>query len=149
MKVSGLARSIVGIFLTLGTYAQPAGPQVNVFKSRTCGCCSKWVEHLRANGFTANVKDVDSTAVYRRQYGVPQKLQSCHTAMVEGYVIEGHVPAADIQRLLKARPAAKGLAVPGMPMGSPGMEGARTEPYSVMLFDSAGRATVFQNHAVN
>ena len=147
--MSLIARSIVGIFLTLGTYAGAAGPQVNVFKSRTCNCCSKWAEHLGANGFTVNVKDVDSTAVYRRQYGVPQKLQSCHTAVVEGYVIEGHVPAADIQRLLKTRPAGKGLAVPGMPMGSPGMEGARSEPYSVMLFDSAGRATVFQNHAGN
>lgn len=149
MKVSGITRSIIGIFLTLGTYIEAAGPQVNVFKSRTCSCCSKWVEHFRANGFTVNVQEVDSTAVYQRQYGVPQKLQSCHTAVVEGYVIEGHVPAADIQRLLKTRPAGKGLAVPGMPMGSPGMEGGRSEPYSVMLFDSAGRATVFQDHAGN
>jgi len=149
MRVSVIARSALGIFLILSTYVEAAGPQVDVFKSRTCSCCSKWVEHLRANGFTVNVKEVDSTAGYQRQYGVPQKLQSCHTAVVEGYVIEGHVPAADIQRLLKTRPAAKGLAVPGMPMGSPGMEGPRRQAYSVLLFNADGGVTVFQQYAGN
>ena len=117
MKVSGIARSI-GILLTLGTYVEGAGPHVNVFKSRTCSCCSKWVENPRANGFTVNVKEVDSTAVYQRQ----------------------HFPATDIQRLLKTRPTAKCLAVPGMPMGSPGMEGPRSESYSVLLFRFSRRA---------
>ena len=146
MRISVIARSMVGLALTLTTYVQGAEPQINVFKSRTCSCCSKWVEHLRVHGFTVNVKEVDNTAPYQRQYGVPPKLQSCHTAVVEGYVIEGHVPAADIQRLLKTRPNGKGLAVPGMPMGSPGMEGARSEAYSVLLFDANGGATVFQRH---
>src|SRR5262245_9592982 len=90
-------------------HLQAAAPyQVNVYKTPTCGCCGKWVEHLKANGFAATVKDVQSTAEYRRQYGVPEQLQSCHTAVVDGYTIEGHVPAADIQRLLKEKPKAKG-----------------------------------------
>ena len=146
MRISVITRSIVGLALTFSTYVEGAEAQINVFKSRTCSCCSKWVEHLRAHGFTVNVKEVDSTAPYQRQYAVPQKLQSCHTAVVDGYVIEGHVPATDIQRLLKTRPNAKGLSVPGMPMGSPGMEGARSEPYSVLLFDANGGTTVFQRH---
>jgi hypothetical protein len=146
MRISVIARSMVGLALALTTYVEGAEPHITVFKTRTCGCCSKWVEHLRAHGFTVNVKEVDSTAPYQRQYAVPQKLQSCHTAVVEGYVIEGHVPATDIQRLLKTRPNGKGLAVPGMPIGSPGMEGARSEPYSVLLFDANGGATAFQRH---
>src|SRR5437868_12821321 len=117
-----------------------AAPQVSVFKTATCGCCSKWVEHLKANGFAVAVTDVPSTAEYRKKYGVPDALQSCHTAIVNGYSIEGHVPAADIQRLLKSGAKAKGLAVPGMPAGSPGMEGPRRDPFNVMLFDGQGKA---------
>jgi len=130
------------VFLPL----QAAGPQVNVFKTRTCGCCGKWVEHLQANGFVTQVKDVTDMAEYRRQLGVPDQLQSCHTAAVGGYTIEGHVPAADIHRLLKNRPKAKGLAVPGMPLGSPGMEGPRRDAYSVYLFHSDGRTSVYQKY---
>jgi hypothetical protein len=121
---------------------------IDVFKTRTCGCCAKWVEHLRANGFTANVTDVPSTAEYRRKFGVPEKLQSCHTALVSGYAIEGHVPAADIHRLLKQRSKLKGLAVPAMPIGSPGMEqGDRRDPYSVLSFDSTGKVSEFQKYS--
>jgi hypothetical protein len=123
-----------------------ADPQMTVFKTATCGCCKKWVEHLKANGFAVTVTDVPSTAEYRKKYGVPDALQSCHTAIVNGYSIEGHVPAADIQRLLKSGAKAKGLAVPGMPMGSPGMEGPRHDPYVVMLFDSTGKASVYQKY---
>ena len=123
-----------------------AGPLVSVVKTPTCGCCSKWVDHLKANGFTTTVKDVRSTAEFRREAGVPDNLQSCHTAIVEGYAIEGHVPAADIRRLLKTRPKAKGLAVPGMPLGSPGMEANRRDAYSVLLFQTDGRVSVFTKY---
>jgi hypothetical protein len=123
-----------------------ASPQVTVFKNRTCGCCAKWVDHLRANGFDVRIQEVENTAEYQKKYGVPRRLASCHTAVVDGYAVEGHVPAREIQRLLKERPNAKGLAVPGMPMGSPGMEGSREEAYSVMLFDAEGRASVYQKY---
>jgi hypothetical protein len=126
-----------------------AAPQVSVYKTRTCGCCSKWVDHLKANGFAVTVQDVPSTAEYRQKYGVPDRLQSCHTATVGGYTVEGHVPAPDIQRLLKTQPKAKGLAVPGMPLGSPGMEGPRRDSYAVLLFDSNGNVSVFQKYPGN
>ncbi len=122
-----------------------AATQISVFKNQSCGCCGEWVKHLRASGFDVKVQDVDDTGVYRHKYGVPERLQSCHTAIVEGYAIEGHVPAADIQRLLRERPNAKGLAVPGMVSGSPGM-GSGNEAYSVMLFDADGRSSVYQNY---
>ena len=124
-----------------------AAVAIEVFKTPTCGCCSKWVEHLRANGFSPTVKDVPSTEEYRRKFGVPERLASCHTAVVRGYAIEGHVPAQDIHRLLKERSKGKGLAVPGMPIGSPGMEqGDRRDPYSVLLFDASGKISEFQRH---
>jgi len=141
-----ILRTIFAISLAGLHLLQAAAPAVSVYKTRTCGCCAKWVDHLKANGFAPTVTDVPSTAEYRKQYGVPEQLQSCHTAVVGGYTIEGHVPAADIHRLLKQKPKAKGLAVPGMPMGSPGMEGARVDPYSVLLFSTDGRTTVFQKH---
>src|SRR5436309_3327376 len=123
-----------------------AGPAINVFKTATCGCCGKWVEHLRTNGFEVNVQNVPSTAEYRQRYGVPDKLQSCHTAVIGRYVIEGHVPAREIQRLLKSGAKSKGLAVPGMPAGSPGMEGSRSDAYSVLLFEADGRTSVYQSY---
>ena len=105
-----------------------------------------WV--LRANGFDVKVQEVESTAPYQQRYGVPRSLASCHTAYVNGYAIEGHVPAREIHRLLKEQPKAKGLAVPGMPIGSPGMEsGGRSQAYAVLLFDAAGRSTVYQAYA--
>lgn len=138
-----------GLFLALlaSVGVQAATPAMTVFKTKTCGCCGKWVEHLTANGFKVTVREVDSTAKYRSQYGVPDRLQSCHTGIVDGYALEGHVPARDILRLLREHPKAKGLAVPGMPMGSPGMEGTRRDPYSVTLFDETGATTVFQKYA--
>lgn len=123
-----------------------AATQVTVYKTPTCGCCGKWVEHMKASGFAVTVEEVDNTGPYREKYGVPEALQSCHTAVVEGYAIEGHVPAPDIQRLLKERTKAKGLAVPGMVSGSPGMEGGRTDAYSVLLFQADGRSTVYQSY---
>lgn len=140
------ARIVLSIPLLFSLPLQAADPRIEVFKTSTCGCCGKWVEHLKANGFAPVVKDVPSTAEYRRQYGVPEGLQSCHTAVVEGYSVEGHVPAADIHRLLKQKPKAKGLAVPGMPLGSPGMEAPRRQAYSVYLFDSDGKTSVFTKY---
>ena len=137
---------IVGFGLLVSAQLQAAGPTVTVYKTRTCGCCAKWVDHLRANGFEAVVNDVPSTAEYRKKFGVPDSLTSCHTAVVNGYAIEGHIPAVDIHRLLKEKPKAKGIAVPGMPIGSPGMEGPRRDPYAVYLFDGTGKTTVFQKH---
>ena len=146
MKIRDVVKTFPALFLLASFQLQAAGPQVHVFKTKTCGCCGKWVEHMKANGFTPIVQDVPSTAEYRIKYGVPDKLMSCHTATVGGYTVEGHVPAADIHSLLKKRPKAKGLAVPGMPMGSPGMEGPRREAYSVLLFQEDGRISVFQKH---
>jgi hypothetical protein len=119
---------------------------IEVFKSSTCGCCTKWIEHLRANGFEVQAHDVDDISVSRARLGVPQALGSCHTGRVGGYLIEGHVPARDIQQLLRERPAAAGLAVPGMPRGSPGMEGDVMDPYDVLLFQLNGRYAVYQRY---
>ena len=123
-----------------------AGPKMQVYKTPTCGCCSKWVDHMRSAGFDVSFQDVSSTAPYRQKYGVPENLQSCHTAIVNGYSIEGHVPAADIQRLIKSAAKGKGLAVPGMPAGSPGMEGPRSDAYSVLLFQPDGKTSVFRSY---
>ena len=118
-----------------------------VTKTAFCGCCKAWVERMKAAGFTVEVKDVDNVAPTARKLGVPDKLRSCHTAEIGGYAIEGHVPAADIKRLLAERPKAAGIAVPGMVMGSPGMEhGDRKEPYQVILFDRSGKTRVFASH---
>jgi hypothetical protein len=136
---------VTGLTISMLLSAQ-SGPQVSVYKTSTCGCCRIWVEHLKKNGFTVTATDVPNIADYRKKYGVPEGLQSCHTAIVDGYTIEGHVPAADIHRLLKSRVKAKGLAVPGMPLGSPGMESSRRDPYAVMLFDSQGKASVYQKY---
>lgn len=122
-------------------------PTVEVWKDPNCGCCYLWIEHLQAHGFKVNVRDVGNTAA-RQRLGMPEKLGSCHTATVGGYVIEGHVPAADIRRLLKERPVALGLSVPGMPIGSPGMDGpeykGRKDAFDVLLVQKDGSAKSFQ-----
>jgi hypothetical protein len=124
----------------------PSLPAVTVYKSSTCGCCASWAEHLRENGFAVETVDVDDLQAVKTENGVPSALQSCHTAVVDGYVVEGHVPAADVKRLLAEAPEADGLAVPGMPIGSPGMEqGDTVQPYDVILFGDSG-TTVFASH---
>lgn len=143
-------RSILGILLgglafSLGAGAQGA-PLIDVYKSASCGCCGDWIKHLRANGFEVRAHDVPDSSPYRARYSVPERLGSCHTAVVAGYAIEGHVPAHDIKRLLAARPKATGLAVPGMPAGSPGMEGPKSDAYDVLLFDANGRTQVFASY---
>jgi hypothetical protein len=139
-------RAFFALLILIALHAQAAAPEIVVYKTATCGCCGKWVEHLKANGFTPVVKEVTSMTESRREHDVPAELASCHTAVVAGYTVEGHVPASAIKRLLKEKPKAKGLAVPGMPMGSPGMEGPRRDAYSVMLFQSDGRASVFESY---
>jgi hypothetical protein len=122
-------------------------PQVDVYRSPSCGCCGAWVDHLKAAGFPVKVIEVHDTSAVRRQHGLPEQFGACHTGIAAGYVIEGHVPAADVKRLLAAKPKAIGLAVPGMPAGSPGMEaGDRRDAYDVLLIDKTGRETVFAHH---
>ncbi|WP_213289196.1 DUF411 domain-containing protein [Bradyrhizobium sp. sGM-13] len=120
--------------------AAAANPVVAVYKDPNCGCCSGWADHLRASGFPVEVHEAADLAPVKQQHGIPLELAACHTAIVSGYAIEGHVPALAIQRLLADRPNAKGLAVPGMPVGSPGMEGGAPQPYTVVLFGPAGQA---------
>ena len=135
---------------TVALAAPDADATVQVWKDPNCGCCKDWIAHLERQGFKVRVFDQGNTTA-RARLGMPQKLGSCHTAVVQGYVIEGHVPASDIQRLLKDRPNALGLAVPGMPIGSPGMDapayGGRRDPYQVLLVQKDGTATVFSNHS--
>jgi hypothetical protein len=134
--------------------AQGGGPdrQLQVWKDPQCGCCQAWVEHLQSHGFTVVVHDVGNTAV-RKRLGMPEPMGSCHTALVGGYVIEGHVPAADIERLLRQKPKALGLAVPGMPIGSPGMDGpvykGRKDAYQVLLVQRDGSTRVFASYAAS
>lgn len=131
----------------LPSLAATALPLVEVFRSPTCGCCGAWVDHLKAAGFPVKVTEVGDTTVTRKRYGLPEKLGSCHTGVVNGYVVEGHVPADDVKRMLAMKPAAIGLAVPGMPPGSPGMEvGNRKDPCDVFLIDKSGRETVFAHY---
>jgi hypothetical protein len=133
--------------LSLPVVAKQALPQVQVFKDPNCGCCGAWVEHMKAAGFSVNVTDIEDTSVARRKYGLPEKFAGCHTAVVGGYVVEGHVPANDVKKLLAMKPVAIGLSVLGMPVGSPGMEmGSRKDPYQVLLVAKDGRARVFATY---
>jgi hypothetical protein len=134
---SGLARGA----------AQQALPAVTVYKDPNCGCCSLWVRHMEQSGFTVTAHDTADMPAIRAKHGVPAHVQSCHMGVVAGYVIEGHIPADDVKRLLTERPKVKGIAVPGMPVGSPGMEqGNVRHAYSVLTFDDTGRTTVFARH---
>ncbi len=116
---------------------------ITVYKDPNCGCCAEWIKHIRAAGFVATVRDTSDMATVKASMGVPEALQSCHTARVGSYTIEGHVPADLMVKLLQQKPLALGLAVPGMPVGSPGMEGGRPDKYDVMLFDKAGKTRVY------
>lgn len=123
--------------------AQTASPAMVVYKDPSCGCCKLWVDHVKAAGFAVSVRDSSDVVAVKKRQGVPARLYSCHTAIVGGYVVEGHVPADLVQKLLKERPNVVGLAVPGMPAGSPGMEQGSKEPYEVLTFDAAGKTTVY------
>jgi hypothetical protein len=131
--------------LSLGSAAHAA--TMTMFKSPSCGCCGKWAEHAQQHGFQVKTVATEDMTAVKKRLGVPDGLASCHTSIVNGYVIEGHVPAADIKRLLAQKPNARGIAVAGMPMGSPGMEhGNHREPYATMLIGKDGKATVFARH---
>ncbi len=147
--------TLLGLFLGLavafsgGVWMQAqtaAKPQMTVYKDPSCGCCLNWVEHLRKNGFEVKAIDVPDIDQVKRTYGVPASAASCHTGLVNGYVIEGHVPADAILKVLREKPAIAGLAVPGMPAGSPGMEvpGGQVQPYTVLAFDKNGKTTEYQ-----
>lgn len=146
-----MTRRIVSNTLVAGALAIPllvhaAVPVIAVYKSASCGCCTEWVRHLSAHGFTVKASDVANPSDWREQAGIPNALGSCHTALVQGYAIEGHVPASDIKRLLAEKPKAIGLAVPAMPLGSPGMEGARKDPFDVLLVQANGRTAVYKHY---
>jgi len=137
-----LAATVAGVG-GLAIAAPSPGPEISVYKNASCGCCKKWVEHLQAAGFRVTVHDTSNLAGVMEHYGVPRKLTACHTAVVDGYVIEGHVPADVIQRLLKERPGIAGVAVPGMPAGSPGMESETPARFYILTFDKNGTTSVY------
>lgn len=129
------------------TAEAPPPRSVKVYRSPSCGCCGGWVDHLRAAGFEVIVEMMDDLTPVAQRLGVPEALRSCHTGEIAGYFIEGHVPAGDIEKLLRERPQAAGIAVPGMPIGSPGMEmGDRREPYETLLVSPGGGTSVFARH---
>lgn len=144
-----LAAFAVGacIAVAIIAFRQSSGqelPAITVYKSPTCGCCANWVTHLEDSGFKVRAIDTRETAKMKLRYGVPGDLRSCHTAVVDGYVVEGHVPAVEIKTMLAEKPEIAGLAVPGMPVGSPGMEqGDRVDPYDIIAFRKNGKRTVF------
>lgn len=141
---------LAGLLAPFAHAAPPAAkPVVEVWKDPNCGCCKDWIAHIEASGFSVKAHDTGNNPV-RLKLGMPKNLGSCHTALVDGYVIEGHVPAREIHRMLKERPAALGLAVPGMPVGSPGMDGpvykGRKDPYDVLLVGRDATSRVFQSY---
>ena len=132
--------------LSVGAVFAQSTLGIEVYKNQYCGCCHEWIAHLQKNGFKVTANDVPDTAPVRESLGIPVKLGSCHTAKIGGYAIEGHVPAADIKRLLKEKPKAIGLAVPGMPAGSPGMESPNPQPYNTLLVMKDGTTKVWAKH---
>lgn len=126
----------------------PEALQITSYRSPTCGCCHAWVEHLQAEGFTVKDNVTENLETIKTENNVPQNFIACHTAVINGYVVEGHIPASDIKRLIKEKPDVAGIAVPGMPIGSPGMEsGDMKEPYTVFTFTEEGETQVYQKHS--
>jgi hypothetical protein len=151
MRTSRSALVALALLIPVGLLAQratgkpaaPAAQAITVYKTATCGCCTKWVDHLKAAGFNPTVHVVDNMSQSPITKRVPDSLRSCHTATLEGYLVEGHVPADVIKQLLREKPRVEAIAVPGMPAGSPGMESPNPEPYDVVAFDSTGKTKVF------
>ena len=139
--------SMLALVPTIEVSAQNA-KRIEVWKDPFCGCCAKWIDQMKAAGFEISVHDTQSLRAIKKKHGIPPRLQSCHTAKVGGYVVEGHVPIADVQRLLKQKPNVIGISVPGMPLGSPGMEvsSGEKEPYEVLTFDKEGATSTFAKH---
>jgi hypothetical protein len=152
MKKGTLAGIVisVGILLIVAMFSLQkvnANPVVTVYKTSTCGCCKNWVKHMEDHGFKIRAVDLKDLSFVKQQYGITGNLASCHTAIVDGYVIEGHVPASDVQRLLSEKPDVVGISAPGMPVGSPGMEmGNRVDRYAVVSFDKNGDLEIFSQY---
>jgi len=138
---------VLAAMLLFAWAVQAGEPKAMVYKTPTCGCCSKWIEHLEENGFEVKSKNLSDVNPVKRMNGVPMRLASCHTAIIGGYFVEGHVPAQDVKRLLAERPNVAGIVVPRMPVGSPGMEGPNPEAYSVLAVKKDGSTEVFSRHA--
>jgi len=145
-----LGAALFALALTTGAAAlstsAPKQTKITVYKDPSCGCCKNWIAHLVKHGYTVDAKDTPAMTEVKRTLGVPEPLTACHTAVINGYLIEGHVPAADIAKLLQQKPKVAGLAVPGMPMGSPGMEGGQRQHYQVLSFDKNGKTKVFASY---
>ena len=156
-----LKRKTLNRFLILGTFifagtmmavgsnkieADTSLPMVTVYKTASCGCCKKWVNHLTKNGFVVQSNDVNDLSSIKKELGIEPKFRSCHTAKIGNYFVEGHVPAEDIKKMLSETPLIRGLAVPGMPMGSPGMEGSRKDNFDVLAVRSDGSNSVYNSH---
>ncbi len=138
-----LAVALLMHLYCIGALAEETA-EIIVYKTPSCGCCEKWVRHLEAHGFEVFTENMDDLSPIKRSHAVPPRLQSCHTAIVEGYVVEGHVPGDLVQRLLREKPKIAGLAVPEMPVGSPGMEvGDQRQPYEVLAFDETGEVSLY------
>jgi hypothetical protein len=147
--MKSLVRLLAALVIFSAAHAMAAEPlpTVDVYKSPYCGCCEQWIAHMRNSGFKVSIHNVRDVTPVRKNFGVPDAMASCHTAVVDGYAVEGHVPAADVKRLLRERPKAAGISVPGMVLGSPGMEqGQGKDPYNVMLFSKGSSPTVFAQH---
>ena len=145
----GIVLAVLGIggYVYFGPFASADLPTVTVYKSPSCNCCAEWVTHMREQGFPVEIQSRFNVKPVKRKVGVPSSLAACHTAVVNNYVVEGHVPAKDVKQLLRENPKVRGLSVPGMPVGSPGMErGNRVEPYKVLTFTPAGDTTVFARY---
>lgn len=143
---SSLPTLLLVALLGAASVSAQSAESIEVFKNSLCGCCGQWAEHLRQNGFQVQTHNVNDVPAARKKLGMPDRLGSCHTAKIGGYVIEGHVPAADIRRLLKEKPKALGLALPSMVSGSPGMEGGQAVPYETLLVQADGSTRVFAKH---
>lgn len=147
MKLKTLMMALAILVSACGPDAPVGQPTIEVWKSPTCNCCSKWIGYLRSEGFNVIVHNERSMNPLKAKLGVPEPLASCHTGVIDGYVIEGHVPAQDIRKLLVEKPTARGLAVPDMPIGSPGMEqGNRRDAYDTVLFTAEGATRPFAEH---
>lgn len=147
LRALSASLAVAAAMLIAATAGQPArAAEIAVYKSPWCDCCEQWIGHMRSQGHAVTSRNLENLDLVKKMARIPEDLQSCHTAFVAGYVLEGHVPADDVARLLAERPKAQGLAVPGMPGGSAGMEGAAAEPYEVVLFRSDGGTRVFSRH---
>ena len=148
LKLAAMPLFALAVPLAAAVSASSSPVSVTVYKNPQCGCCKGWIEHLRNEGFEVTAKDVDDMAAIKAKLGVPASLGSCHTAVVASYVVEGHVPAADIRKLLAEKPKVAGIGVGGMPIGSPGMEvpGRQADKYDVTAFTKDGKQRVFASH---